>query len=181
MDQQQPEREEAEQQQTVAAYVGSAVTFQTKIKIVEIPDLSYYTDEDYDAVWYDADEYEKIAENRKRCFQRGQDLEDDETLTKDEKDASWIGTATWEESQERKERIHDARVAVFREQELQWNENIIDRSTSASFVYFYFCETRYQQIQQTNMTAEIDEDRKKTTGELLAALKKKKMSTNPEE
>ena len=124
-----------QQQQTTTTTTSATVTFHNKIKVIEIPGLSYYTDEEYDATWYNEDEYEQIAENRKRCYQRGQSLENDETLSKEEKQMSELGTATVEESQERKERIYEARIAVFREQQLQWDEQIVDDELLADVYY----------------------------------------------
>ena len=124
-----------QQQQQTTTTATATVTFHNKIKVIEIPGLSYYTDEEYDAIWYNDEEYEQIAENRKRCYQRGQSLENDETLSKEEKQMSELGTATVEESQERKERIYEARIAVFREQQLQWDEQIVDDELLADVYY----------------------------------------------
>ena len=124
-----------QQQQQTTTTTTTVVTFHNKIKVIEIPGLSYYTEEDYDAVWYTAEEYDQIAEHRRRCYQRGPSLQNDETLTKEEKQMSELGTATLEESNERKQRIHDARIAVFREQQLQWDEHILDDELLADVYY----------------------------------------------
>ena len=174
MDHQQLEQEE-QQQPTVMASTGSVVTFHTKIKVVEVPGLSFYTDEDHDAVWYDANEYEQIALNRQRCFQRGDDLHQDESLTQDEKDAAWIGTCTWEESEERKQRIYDSRIAVFREQQLQWDENIVDDELLADI---YFESTIQGQIVAMNRGEQLAKEEELVRQKKQVSMRRKKSSSS---
>ena len=112
------------------------VRFCTRADIQEIPGLDTYSEEELQNVWYSKlDEMRRRAQiimTRKRS-----------TVVDDKRYGS-TGLETREEASERRVRIREARLAVFMEQQLQWEANSIDEEMISGL---YSATTRFSALE----------------------------------
>ena len=111
-----------------------SLTFATNAKVVDIPDLETYSDQEIEDSWYSQDEYRAMFENRQH---------DINAADADEVHSTKLGTHPPQAVAERRQRIQDARLAVLDEQALQWDEGVHDEELVADV---YFDATRYSQL-----------------------------------
>ena len=114
-----------------------SVRFSTRDDIQEIPGLDTYSEEELQNVWYSKlDEMRRRAQiimSRKRS-----------TVVDDKRYGSIEELETREEASERRVRIREARLAVFMEQQLQWESDSVDEEMISGL---YSATTRFSALE----------------------------------
>jgi hypothetical protein len=111
------------------------IEFVPYVNVVDIPNRSDFSEEEVQAVWYNCGEMQHFKKRVRTAIGR---------LSANGEGSSCHGEGleTKDESMERRTRVHEARFAIFFEQEYQWEDNVEDPEYIADL---YFDYTSYSQ------------------------------------
>ena len=110
------------------------VTFNTAIEIYNVPQLSAYTQEEQDLMWYNNNDFISMKKYRQLVVDTLDKMGNMQTLT-DGVEHCTHGVSSTSESIRSKVRVQEAKLAVFTEQQYQWDEDLMDPELVAD-VYF---------------------------------------------
>ena len=110
------------------------LTFAPQTQVLYIDDLGKYTEQEIDDSWYKPDEYRAMMKSRQQMISGEVDRMDSDYCA--------LGTSTQVELTERRRRIHEARMAVFHEQTLQWEEDVYDAELLADVYFDVSCHSQ---------------------------------------
>ena len=120
---------------TTSTQVGKRrLTFAPQTQVLYIDDLGKYTEQEIDDSWYKPDEYRAMMKSRQQMISGEVDRMDSDYCA--------LGTSTQVELTERRRRIHEARMAVFHEQTLQWEEDVYDAELLADVYFDVSCHSQ---------------------------------------
>ena len=159
---QQPQRKP---QQEEIMLKKKSVAFASDVSCMEIPNNDCYTMSQRKSMWYQASEYRTMTNLIRSNIDpptnddKEEDSEsDDHQHQHDEQEDcehTMLGMVTISQCKQRRENVKRSRIVVFREQQLQWEEGIVDVDLLADV---YFDCTSYCQWKATEKGKKLSED-----------------------